>query len=400
MRRKTNNHLFYACYNEARTLYVSLTFTVKLMSPVEIIILVLLLAIVIFLFTKKPAGAFDQSSFQQTLTELRKELQETTNNQRREVADRLDLMSDRMMKNLTESSSTLQKNFQNTSGIIRDVTEKLTKLDETNKQVLGFSTQLQSLENILKNPKHRGILGEYWLESLLGQVLAPGQYEMQYDLGMDETTGQKLIPDAVIHIKEMLIPIDSKFSLENYNKISNEQDAELREQLEKEFKSDVKKRIDETSKYIRPDKGTTNFAFMFIPAEGVYHNLINSSVGAVKVNARNLIEYAFEKGVMIVAPTSFFAYLQTVILGLKALQIEDSVKDIQLQAEALVKHMKAYEDYHNKLGKNLETTVRAFNASTGELKKVDKDVFRITQGAAGKILEPIEIELGSQMLDE
>src|SRR3989338_8644105 len=181
-------------------------------------------------------------------------------------------MSDRMMKNLTESSSTLQKNFQNTSGIIRDVTEKLTKLDETNKQVLGFSTQLQSLENILKNQK----------------------------------------------------------------KISKEKDVELREQLEKEFKSDVKKRIDETSKYIRPDKGTTNFAFMFIPAEGVYHNLINSSVGAVKVNARNLIEYAFEKGVMIVAPTSFFAYLQTVILGLKALQIEDSVKDIQLQAEALV----------------------------------------------------------------
>lgn len=372
----------------------------KAMSPVEIIILILLISILIFLFTKKSTGVLDHSSFHQTLTELRKELQETTNNQRREVADRLDQMSDRMIKNLTESSSTLQKNFQNTSGIIRDVTEKLTKLDETNKQVLGFSTQLQSLENILKNPKHRGILGEYWLESLLGQVLAPGQYEMQYDLGIDETTGQKLIPDAVIHIKEMLIPIDSKFSLENYNKISNEQDAELRELLEKEFKSDVKKRIDETSKYIRPDKGTTNFAFMFIPAEGVYHNLINSSVGAVKVNARNLIEYAFEKGVMIVAPTSFFAYLQTVILGLKALQIEDSVKDIQLQAEALVKHMKAYEDYHNKLGKNLETTVRAFNASTGELKKVDKDVFRITQGTAGKLLEPIEIEQGSKMLDE
>src|SRR3989338_3851154 len=252
------------------------------MSPVEIIILVLLLAIVVFLVAKKPSASFDHSSFQQTLSELRKELQETTNNQRREVADRLDQMSDRMMKNLTESSSTLQKNFQNTSGIIRDVTEKLTKLDETNKQVLGFSTQLQSLENILKNPKHRGILGEYWLESLLGQVLAPGQYEMQYDLGIDETSGQKLIPDAVIHIKEMLIPIDSKFSLENYNKISNEQDVELREQL----------------------------------------------------------------------------------------------------------------------GKNLETTVRAFNASSGELKKVDKDVFRITQGAAGKLLEPIEIEQGSQMLDD
>src|SRR3989338_10204236 len=110
-------------------------------------------------------------------------------------------MSDRMMKNLTESSSTLQKNFQNTSGIIRDVTEKLTKLDETNKQVLGFSTQLQSLENILKNPKQRGILGEYWLESLLSQVLPPQQYEMQFDLGIEESTGQRLIPDSIIYFR-------------------------------------------------------------------------------------------------------------------------------------------------------------------------------------------------------
>jgi len=362
------------------------------MTPLEIFLLIALVALFIFIVSKKQSPTFDTNLFQQTLTDLRKELQETTNTQRKEVTEKLDSMSDRMLKNLTDSSSTLQKNFQHTSGIIKDVTEKLTKLDETNKQVLGFSTQLQSLENILKNPKQRGILGEYWLEALLGQVLAPGQYEMQFDLGTDESTNQKLIPDAVIHVKEMLIPIDAKFSLENYNRISVEQDPATRELLEKEFKSDVKKRIDETSKYIRPDKGTTNFAFMFIPAEGVYHNLINSSVGAVKVNTRNLIEYAFEKGVMIVAPTSFFAYLQTVILGLKALQIEDSVKDIQRHTEILMKHLKAYEDYHNKVGKNLETTMRAYNSSSGELKKIDKDIFRITEGNTGKLLEPVEIQ--------
>lgn len=363
------------------------------MTPTVIVLILSLIGVIIFLILKKSSSSasFDLNAFQQTLTELRRELQETTNMQRREVSDRLDQMSDRMIKNLSESSSALQKNFQHTSGIIRDVTEKLTKLDDTNKQVLGFSTQLQSLENILKNPKQRGILGEYWLESLLGQVLAPGQYEMQYDLGTDESTGQKLIPDAVIFIKDMVVPIDAKFSLENYNRISTEVDPVRREALEKDFKADVKKRIDETSKYIQPAKGTTNFSFMFIPAEGVYHNLISSSVGAVNVNTRNLIEYAFEKHVMIVSPTSFFAYLQTVIFGLKALQIEDSVKEIQQRAEELSKHMKAYEDYHNKIGKNLETTVRAFNAASGELKKVDKDVFRITQGSAGKILEPLEI---------
>jgi len=150
-------------------------------------------------------------------------------------------------------------------------------------------------------------------------------------------------------------------------------------------------RIDETSKYIQTQKGTSNFAFMFVPAEGVYHNLITQNVGTVKVNSRNLIEYAFEKGVMIVSPTSFFAYLQTVILGLKALQIEDSVKDIQKQAENLMRHMKGYEEHHNRVGKHLETTVRAYSSSSDELRKIDKDIYKITEGVAGKEMDPLQL---------
>ena len=356
-------------------------------------VIIAMLGIIVFLTRQKgSSNKSDDSQLLATINDLRKEIQTTTNSQRKEVGSKLDQMHSRMVENLQNSSATMQKQFRHTSGIIRDVTERLTKLDETNKQVLGFSEQLQSLENILKNPKQRGILGEYWLESLLNQVLPPGQYKMQHHLGTDEKTGQKLIPDAVLFIKEMLIPIDAKFSLDNYNKISQEPDAERRAQLEKVFKADVKLRIDETSKYIQPEMGTTNFSFMFVPAEGVYHNLISSDVGAVKVNSRNLIEYAFEKGVMIVSPTSFFAYLQTVILGLKALQIEESVKDIQKQAEALMRHMKAYEDHHNRVGKHLETTVRAYSASSKELNKVDKDIFRITKGEAGKELELLEVD--------
>ena len=168
-----------------------------------------------------------------------------------------------------------------------------------------------------------------------------------------------------------------------------------REILEKEFKSDVKKRIDETSKYIQPSKGTTNFAFMFVPAEGVYHNLISADVGSAKVNSHNLIEYAFKKGVMIVSPTSFFAYLQTVLLGLKALQIEDSVKDIQKHAENLMRHLLVYEDYHNRLGKKLETTLKTYASSSNELKKIDKDIYKITEGSVGKEMNPIELLTGS-----
>jgi len=181
------------------------------------------------LLKKKPAQeSFDPQLFT-LINDLRKEIQDTTSSQRKEVEGKLDNMHNKLVKNMQESSSTLQKHFQHTSGIIQSVTRKLTQLDETNKQVLNFSEQLQSLENILKNPKQRGILGEYWLETLLSQVLAPTNYQMQYQLGTDEKTGQTLIPDAIIFIKEMLIPIDAKFSLENYNKISQETDSTRRD---------------------------------------------------------------------------------------------------------------------------------------------------------------------------
>ena len=223
---------------------------------------------------------------------------------------------------------------------ISAVTEKLTKLDETNKQVMGFAGQLQSLEDILKNPKHRGVLGEYQLEMVLKNVLPPSSYKMQYKFNDGD------IVDAVVFVKEKIIPIDSKFSLENYNRIVQEKDENIRIQLEKEFKLDLKKRIDETSKYIKPKEGTMDFAFMFIPAEGIYYDLLINQVGAIKVNTRDLIEYAFkERKVIIVSPTSFHAYLQTVLQGLRALQIEESAKEIRKNVEMLGKHIQSSHEY-------------------------------------------------------
>lgn len=367
-----------------------------------ILIVIALVLLVVYLVVKQKTTGPTQlnDGFIQLLNDMRRELQDTTNSQRKEVQERLDLMHERLAQNMTDSSSALQKHFQHSMSVFKDVSERLFTLDSTNKQILNFSEQLKSLESILKNPKQRGILGEYWLEALLGQVLPVGQYQMQYQLGTDPVTGQKLIPDAIIRIKEMLIPIDAKFSLENYNRIVQETDQQKREELEKQFKSDVKLRIDETSKYIQPEMGTSNFSFMFVPAEGVYHNLISTDVGGVKVNTVNLIEYAFKKGVMIVSPTSFFAYLQTVILGLKALQIEESVKDIQKHTEMLMRHMKAYEEHHNRIGKHLETTVRAYTASSKELKKIDKDIYRVTEGTSGKEMDPLELDVVIDANDE
>ena len=266
--------------------------------------------------------------------------------------------------------------------IIRDVTERLTRLDETNKQVISFADQLQSLENILKNPKQRGILGEYYLETVLKNVLPPGSYQMQYPFP-DGT-----IVDAVVFVKDKIIPIDSKFSLENYNRMAEERDETERKRLGKIFEDDLKNRILETSKYIQPMQGTTDFAFMFIPHEAIYYDLLTGKVGG---GEENLIQRAAGKyKVIITSPTSFLAYLQTVLQGLKALQIEESAKEIIKKVEDLGKHLKSYDEYHNKLGNALGTVVNHYNASNKELKKIDKDVLRIAGSSPELALLEVE----------
>lgn len=269
--------------------------------------------------------------------------------------------------------------------ILSNVTEKLTKLDETNKQVVNFSAQLQNLQDILKNPKQRGVLGEYYLEETLKNVLPPNSYQMQYSFKDGS------IVDAVVFVKDKIIPIDSKFSLENYERLLNTNEKEKREKLEKQFKQDLKTRIDETSKYVKPAEKTMEFAFMFIPSEAIYYDLLVNKVGAVHVNTRNLIEYAFkDRHVIIVSPTSFLAYLQTVLQGLRALQIEESAKIIQANVEKLGRHILSYESFLKKMGVSLGTTVSHYQNAYKEFAKIDKDVVKVTDGE--KSVEPLEVE--------
>jgi len=305
--------------------------------------------------------------------------------QLKELRQTLQNFGSQVENKMGDSTKMFQAQFAQSAKIITDVTERLTKLDETNKQVMGVADQLQGLEDVLKNPKHRGVLGEYYLENVLKNVLPPKNYQMQYEFKNGE------IVDAVVFVKDKIIPIDSKFSLENYNRILNERDPAQKEELEKRFKVDLKNRIDETSKYIRPNENTMDFAFMFIPAEGIYYDLLINQVGAVKVNTRDLIEYAFkDKHVIIVSPTSFFAYLQTVMQGLRALQIEESAKEIRKYVEMLQKHLLSYEEYMKKLGNNLGTTVGMYNKAYKEFGKIDKDVVKITGKTSD--IEPMQIE--------
>jgi len=285
----------------------------------------------------------------------------------------------------SENAKMLQGITGHSAKMIGDITEKLTSLDKTNQQVIGFSEQLTNLEKVLTSQKQRGNLGEAGLQLVLDNILPPSAYSLQYKFADGD------IVDAIIKTKEGLIPIDAKFPLENYNKLIHEKDKIQKEKFEKEFKNDLKKRIDETSKYIKAKEGTLDFAFMFIPAEAIYYDLLVNEVGAVKVNTRNLIDYAFnERKVIIVSPTTFAAYLQTVLQGLRALKIEESAKGIRKNVERLQKHIKAYEEFMKKLGNSLGTSVNHYNHAYKELAKIDKDVVRITEG--DRVIDPQAIE--------
>ncbi|OGY84572.1 MAG: hypothetical protein A3F54_05700 [Candidatus Kerfeldbacteria bacterium RIFCSPHIGHO2_12_FULL_48_17] len=321
------------------------------------------------------------------LENVRREVQQTSGQHRQETQARLDTISQQVQQGLTSSSKAVAEQFRQSTEIIKDITGRLSKLDSTNQQVLGFAQQMQNLENILKNPKHRGILGEYFLENMLNNVLQPRQYKMQYAFKNGE------IVDAAIFYREQIIPVDSKFSLEKYNRIIETQNPDERVRLEKEFHNDVKLRIDETSKYIRPQEGTTDFAFMFIPAEGIYNSLLSQRVGTVAATAQDMREYAFKKKVIIVSPTTFYAYLQTVLQGLKGAQTEKNIQVIVKRIDDLGRHLTQYQEYFNKLGGHLGTTVSSYNRAAKELGKVDKDVVKITEGASGG-------EIAVQLLDK
>ena len=272
-----------------------------------------------------------------------------------------------------QTMRTVQTISGQSAKLIAEVTAKLSKLDETNQKVVDFSSQLQSLQDILKNPKQRGVLGEYFLEETLKNVLPPNSYEMQYKFKDGS------IVDAVVFVKDKIIPIDSKFSLENYERILNCSDANDREKLEKVFKQDLKTRIDETAKYVKPAENTLDFAFMFIPSEAIYYDLLINKVGTVKTNTRGLIEYAFrDRHVIIVSPTSFLAYLQTVLQGLRAMQIEENAQKIKTSVEKLSKHLLSYDEFMRKLGGSMSTAVNHYNNAYKEFKKIDKDVVKIT----------------------
>ncbi len=336
---------------------------------VIVVLIALGFGAVIFVLNQKLSGLKNDQANQFLKTDL-----DSLNKGVGELKESLnETLNKKLQDSHTQMSASIQKQFEGSAKIIADVTQRLTKLDETNKRVVDVADELKMLQNVLQNPKQRGVVGEYYLQSVLENVMPPGKFQMQYKFEDGE------IVDAVIFLdKDKILPVDSKFSLENYNRLIEEADQKTKNEIVKKFKVDLKNRIDETAKYIRPSENTMDFSFMFIPSESLYYDLLINKVGTTATNSRDLIEYAFqEKHVIIVSPTSFMAYLQTVLQGLRSLQIEEQAKEIQKRVGELGRHIGGYETFMQKLGSSLGTTVNHYNAAHKELKKIDKDVVKI-----------------------
>ena len=291
-------------------------------------------------------------------------------------------------KNLADQIKDSKQDQKNMSDTLEKVTKELEKIKGTNEQVLTFANQMKTLEKILGNQKQRGILGEIQLENLLANVLPPQLFQMEYSFSNNEAV------DAIIKVGEFIIPIDAKFSLDNYNKMieSDETDTERLNDLEKKFKNDIKNRIDETSKYIRPNEGTVDYAYMFIPADGLYQDLLNNKVGSLKINQRDLVSYAYQKKVMIVSPMSLFPMLQVTNKALNNMKVEESINEIQMNIEKLGNHLNAYLTYHEKLGNSISTVVNQYNVTNKEFKKIDKDITKLTSSRSSIGIETENIE--------
>lgn len=349
-------------------------------------VLVLAMAALMFMQLNKKPAADSQSALllKQDLLALNENVAKLKDGLQAQIGERID-------KNQAMMLGSIQKQFSESSKIIAEVTRNLTELKESNKQVMSITDELKTLQNVLQNPKQRGVLGEYHLQSVLENVLPPERFKLQCLICKDDS-GRDLICDAVVLLdKGKKLPVDSKFSLENYNRLIEAKDKTQREALERAFKQDLKNRIDETAKYIRPNEGTMDYAFMFIPSEAIYYDLLSNKVGASGTDARGLIEYAFrDKNVIIVSPTTFMAYLQTVLQGLRSLQIEEQAKDIQKRVGDLGRHLSGYEQLMQKLGNSLGTTVNHFNSAHKELKKIDKDVVKIADTSPA--VEPLLLD--------
>ncbi len=276
-----------------------------------------------------------------------------------QVNERLNQMN----QSLQEANKIIGVNLGSATNVFGNVKEQLGRLEETNRQIVDISKDISSLQELLRAPKFRGAMGEVLLENLLSQVLPKEHYSIQYRFKSGEAV------DAIIRLGERIVPVDAKFSLENFQKMLQAQDEPLKVALRKKFIQDVKNRIDEiAAKYILPQENTYDFALMYIPAENVYYEVIIKE---------DIFSYSMSKKVIPVSPNTFYAYLQVICLGLKGLKVEENAKEILKSLSSLGIEVDRFKEEFNTLGGHLNNANTKYADAQKRLDKVDDKLVNI-----------------------
>lgn len=380
--------MIYFCHMEITTVLVFLV----------ILLLIALVGVVLY-FSSRPSASVNEKVLENSLhniTQMMRDMEHKVISGEREMKRSVEIqfqesqkliseITDKMRTGDSETRKAFSDQFNSANKLIQEITKEITEVKEGNKQVLGMTEQLSNLEKVLTNQKQRGNWGEGSLELILSNFLQ-NNFQMQYGFKNGEAV------DAVIFVKDKLLPIDSKFSLDNYQRAIDSQNEDDQKFYAEEFKKDLKLRITETAKYIRENEDTLPMAFMFIPSEAIYYDLLAGEQSRIKINTQNLLEYAQKQRVFIVSPTSIIAYLNLVWSGIKAFKVEEGAKQIQKKVEDLGRHIQNYEEFYKKLGASLSTTVNHYSKGYDELRKIDKDVYKITDGQVGGNMEVVKIQ--------
>ena len=282
------------------------------------------------------------------------------------IAERLGGIEEKLDRRLDGLDGRLLSTQQSATQTTNQIVEKLTRLDGTAAQMLARANDLARLEQVLRPPKARGGFGELLLENLLRDRLPPSAYETQYGF----RSGERV--DAVIRV-EKLIPIDAKFPLDNFERMVDAQGDAERELHEKAFGRDVKGHIDAIAqKYVKPAEGTYDFAFMYLPVEGIYYELVCGRTG-------QLLAYAHDRRVFPVSPTTFTAYLQVIAFGLKGMEFEQNAHEVMAYLADLRQDFGRFRDDFEVVGKHLGHAQARYVDAEKRLERFDGKLERASE---------------------
>ena len=291
-------------------------------------------------------------------------IMQQVNSQLGQVTSQVNTRLGQVTDQLQKSTGDLNTRLDNAAKVVSDVSKGLGGLSEATKKVFEVGKDIASLQEILRSPKLRGGLGELFLGELLAQILPPAHFTLQHRFKSGE------VVDAVIRLGRNLVPVDAKFPLENFKRVIEVSSEEEQRAAKRKFISDVKKHIDAISgKYILPDEGTFDFALMYVPAENVYYELIIKDEAMDK--DKGLLNYAFAKRVIPVSPNSFYAYLQTILLGLKGMHIEERAQDILTNLARLSGDFRKFQEEFELVGKHLTNTKSRYDEADKKLAKFE-----------------------------